>query len=185
MTRSTVWHKTVFCLFKTQMGTLSSGHCQRISFPLLPNFQKWMFSFLWEGSRSIKLLNNAWFPWESLSKGQHASLLSLLPHVFGINSGTEIYTRTRVVSPGYCGMHMGWQSVSFKKNRNWALTVYWPVYIYSGSKCLAMYNIPLPSKFSPPVTSASPQFQCHKPLQIVNIISVKIAPPCQWPNRQL
>lgn len=132
VTRSAVWSKTVFGLFKRQMGTLSSVQCQRISFPLLPDFQKWiMFSFLWEGSRNIKLLNNACFPWELLSKGRYASLRSLLPHDFGIQFwNRNLFTQEPLLSALVTvGVTKGRQSVSSKINRNWALAAYWPVYI--------------------------------------------------------
>nr|BAC27664.1 unnamed protein product [Mus musculus] len=51
-----------------------------------------------------------------------------------LNSGTEIYTRSHVASPGYCGMHIGMTVFIFKINRSWALTAYCPVYIYCSFK---------------------------------------------------
>lgn len=77
-------------------------------FPFAPRFPEMdTSSFLWEGSRNIKLLNSALFMRKLLSKGRHASLHSLLPQVFGIRFWKRhLHNEEPMLSALACGMHV-------------------------------------------------------------------------------
>lgn len=77
-------------------------------FPFAPRFPEMdTRSFLWEGSRNIKLLNSALFTRKLLSKGRHASLHSLLPQVFGIRFWKRhLHNEEPMLSALACGMHV-------------------------------------------------------------------------------
>lgn len=76
--------------------------------PFAPSFPEMdTSSFLWEGSRNIKLLNSALFMRKLLSKGRHASLHSLLPQVFGIRFWKRhLHSEEPMLSALACGMHV-------------------------------------------------------------------------------
>lgn len=92
-------------------------------------------------------------------------------------SRTKIYTSGEPILSALItvGQAEGWQFISFNIKQGFDFSNQYLGYIYCDSNYLAMCNIPLPSKFSPPIIAVSLQPWCHISLQIVKVISDKVA----------
>lgn len=152
-------------------------------------------SFLGEGSGTLSWLRSRLLSprGELRGEGLDASLHSLLPYVPGAVSRTEISKwRIDAVSldcrkPGRGRPFVSWiicEPIESKLLTCQPITWIPSLVAQAKGQARAVWNIPSPSKFSPPTISVPSQCWCHSPCRWWEWSVTVAATPCQWPDRR-